>query len=253
MAEFSLKLGRYVFKPALIPSLITFVVLPLLLSLGFWQLSRAHQKEALQKAFATQMQLPYAPIDQIDLGANDSRYRGIHVRGHYDAAHQILLDNQVQDGMVGFHVYTPLLRAGNEPAIFVNRGWIPLGTSRQQLPDIRVNDTDVEIWGRVSQPANPGIFLGNVESTGQWPRVVQHMNYAELAGALDYPLAPAVILLDSDAAEGYRREWRPVAEGFGPERHRGYAVQWFSLAIALIAIYLVVNTRAHGETDSQPE
>jgi cytochrome oxidase assembly protein ShyY1 len=30
---------------------------------------------------------------------------------------------------------------------------------------------------------------------------------------------------------------------FGPERHLGYAVQWFALALTLVVIWIVVNWR----------
>jgi surfeit locus 1 family protein len=34
--------------------------------------------------------------------------------------------------------------------------------------------------------------------------------------------------------------WRP-AVGFGPERHLGYAIQWFALAIALLVIFISLS------------
>jgi cytochrome oxidase assembly protein ShyY1 len=71
---------------------------------------------------------------------------------------------------------------------------------------------------------------------------VQYLEYPPLAAELGYSLAPAVILLDAAAPDGYRREWQPTFGGYGPERHRGYALQWFSLALALLVIYVVVNT-----------
>jgi surfeit locus 1 family protein len=49
------------------------------------------------------------------------------------------------------------------------------------------------------------------------------------------------MLLNPDESEGYVRDWRPLK--FGPERNVGYAVQWFSLAAALLLIYIIVNTR----------
>jgi cytochrome oxidase assembly protein ShyY1 len=70
-----------------------------------------------------------------------------------------------------------------------------------------------------------------------------------LSAELGYPLEPAVILLDPEAEGGYQRDWHPSFGGFGPERHQAYAVQWFSLAAALLVIYMVVNTHRHPEDD----
>jgi surfeit locus 1 family protein len=250
MVAFSIRAGSFSFKPTLIPSLITLIIFALLLTLGFWQLSRARYKEALQASFAAQLNLPYTSIDQIDLTVEGARYRKVSVTGRYDGIHQILLDNQVLDGQPGYHVLTPLRLKGGKQAVLVNRGWVPLGASRQQLPAIGVTDVEVTLKGRIAQPANPGMRLA-APSDVDWPRVVQYLDYGEAATALGYALAPVVILLDPDMAEGYRRDWRPTPAGFGPERHRGYAVQWFALAATLLVIYCVVNTRRRHSNHSQ--
>jgi surfeit locus 1 family protein len=49
-------------------------------------------------------------------------------------------------------------------------------------------------------------------------------------------LVPGLILLDPSAPDGFRRNWRP--SDFGPERHVGYAVQGFALAVTLVILYL---------------
>jgi surfeit locus 1 family protein len=126
-----------------------------------------------------------------------------------------------------------------------------LGPGRQTLPDLTVSGDDVVISGRISQPANPGLRLGDsaLDSARRWPHVVQYVDYNELSAMLGYPLEPAVVLLNPGTEGGYLRNWHPHFAGFGPERHRGYAVQWFSLAIALLVIYLVVNTRRYRAED----
>lgn len=239
--------GSFVFKPTLIPSLLTLVVMAILLALGFWQLDRARQKVLIEEDFMAHDNLPAVPVTTVDL-TNTALFRKVIAAGRYDARHQILLDNQVQDGRVGFHVFTPLQVPGMAQALLVNRGWVPLEASRQQLPDITVKEMDVVISGRIGQPANPGLQLVAPASEKlSWPRVVQYVDYAKLATELGYPLAPAVILLDPQLEDGYRREWLPRFARFGPERHRGYAVQWFALAATLMVIYLVVNTHRYPE------
>lgn len=239
-----MRVGSLAFRPALVPSLLTLAVTAILLALGFWQLERARQKASIQESFIAHTALPAIPITELDLSNPASRFRQVIARGRYDPGRQILLDNQVQNGRPGFHVFTPLRVEGMAQAILVNRGWAPLAGSRRQLPDSTVTDTPVMLSGRLGQPANPGLRLAGPSAAGApaWPRVVQYVDYAQLAAELGYPLAPAVILLDPQSENGYRREWHPPLAGFGPERHRGYAVQWFSLAATLMAIYLAVNT-----------
>lgn len=234
----------FVFRPRLIPTLAVVAILPLLLALGFWQLDRSEQKRLLQQSFIEKSEQRPVSITEINAADPGEHYRRILAEGHYDSQRQILLDNQVQAGRPGFHVYTPFKLAGMEAAVLINRGWVPLGPTRQQLPEIVVGNDPISIDGRIAQPANPGLLLDNILSEKPaWPQIVQHIDYDQLAEMLGYTLLPAVVLLDAGSQRGYVRTWQPTFGGFGPERHLGYAVQWFALAITLIILYLVINTK----------
>ncbi|MFO1353072.1 MAG: SURF1 family protein [Gammaproteobacteria bacterium] len=215
-------------------------MLALLLKLGFWQMERAHAKERLQAAFAASSATPAVPIAALDPSDPATHYRRVILQGRYDTEHQILLDNQIHQGQPGYHVYTPFIAVGMVQSILINRGWLPLGRSRQDVPDVTVTDTTLTLAGRIGQPANPGIRLASPTGESPWPRIVQYLDYAELSAALGYPLVPAVILLDPDSPQGYLRDWRPSFGGFGPERHYAYAVQWFALALTLMVIVVVL-------------
>ena len=233
------------FKPQLIPTLATLLVLPVLLWLGFWQLDRAEQKQTLQQSFEQKSRLAPVAITDLDFSAFDSvRYRLVTADGYYDAEKQILLDNQIRNAQPGYHVYTPLKIDGLSGVILVNRGWVPLGVSRELLPNITIDQTVVSITGRISQPANPGLLLEAIGiDQASPPYVVQHIDYEKLSRLLDYSLIPIVILLDPDLDGGYERIWKPTFGGFGPQRHMGYAVQWFALAITLLIIYFVMSVK----------
>ena len=53
-----------------------------------------------------------------------------------------------------------------------------------------------------------------------------------------------MLLADPAADDGYARDWRPG--GLPPERHLGYAVQWFAMAFALTFIAIVVGFRSRS-------
>lgn len=240
------------FRPRLIPSIVTLLILPVLLWLAFWQLDRAEQKQMLQQSFDQKSELAPVAITELDLTAPDVvHYRRVTMDGHYINEPQILLDNQVNNGRAGYHVYTPFKVNGLDTVILVNRGWIALGESRQVLPDIAItaDHTDTSINGRISQPANPGLLLDAVSNRQiKAPYVVQHIDYEYISQLLGRPLAPVVVLLDAELAQGYERDWQPTFSGFGPQRHIGYAVQWFALALTLIILYLVMNTQWQRQT-----
>ena len=236
------RLGGWIFEPGRASTCATLLLLPLLLTLGFWQLDRARQKAELQTAFAERFQLPPTPLAEVDPADSANRYRRVIAAGRYDNAHQLLLDNQVRDGRPGYHTLTPLrLRDGT--AILIDRGWLPLGATRQELPDVSLSAEPVTVRGWLAQPANPGLRLGDgAGGDSRWPRIIPHVDYQRLSGLLDYPLLPAIILLEPEAPAGFWRDWQPRFGGQGPERHQGYAAQWFSLAVALLILYFAVNT-----------
>jgi surfeit locus 1 family protein len=62
---------------------------------------------------------------------------------------------------------------------------------------------------------------------------------------LGYPVADTVILMNESESDGYLRAWRPQL--LSPDKHLGYAAQWFAIALALIVIYVVVNLRRPEE------
>ncbi|QQS54397.1 MAG: SURF1 family protein [Candidatus Competibacteraceae bacterium] len=237
-----MRFGAWHFCPGRASTIAVLLLLPVLLMLGYWQLDRAAQKAELQTTFAKRFAQPPVDLTGVDPADSSNRYLHVVASGRYDGAHQMLLDNQVHDGQPGYHVLTPLRMAGD--AILIDRGWVPLGESRQVLPDIGASTDDITIGGWLAQPPSPGLRLGDAAGADQhWPRVVPYVDYQRLSAILGYPLQPAVILLVPEAPGGYWRDWRPQFGGFGPERHRGYAVQWFALAVALIILYIFASVR----------
>ena len=223
-------------------TLLTLVVLAGLLSLGRWQLHRAEEKRALFDAFAagTDATLTVGPG-----AAPVSRYARVQARGAFDATRQVLIDNMVSAaGQAGYYVITPFALEGGG-WILVNRGWVPVGVSRAQRPDIPVDSDVRSIHGRADNMPSPGIQLGQRETlTAPFPVVAAFPNHAEIELLLreqNWNRAAELILLDPEERDGYVREWTPP--GFPPLRHIGYAVQWFGLAAALVVIYFVTNSR----------
>lgn len=235
----ALRIGNRVFAPSVFTTLATIALGVALASLGRWQLERMHEKQALFAAFGagatTTLRLStVAPPDRAD------RYQHVSAIGRYDSAHQVLLDNMTHGGRAGFQVLTPLI-VDAAPAVLVNRGWVALGARRDQLPDVSVPENERSVAGRLDELPAAGIELAAAPqaATAPWPRVASYPKMPELVRALDQPLYPRILLLDPGQADGFVREWRPAT--FPPERHLGYAITWFALALSLLVIYLVTN------------
>lgn len=234
-----MRFGSLEFKPGPFPTFITLLLLVVLLWLGFWQLNRAEEKRVFLAEHRNDHGEAVIQLEP-DLPLESLHHQPAMATGHYDPAHQFLLDNKVHEGRVGYQLLTPFRLRGSSVAVLVNRGWIPMQGGREVLPDPRVAEDQREILGRIKIPTN-AFMLGEEQPREAWPYRVQQVDTAALQEELGYPLMPAVLLLDAQQPDGFVRDWDALP--FGPERNVGYSVQWFGLALALLIIYLVVNTR----------
>lgn len=228
------------FRPALWSSLLVAALLVAFVSLGNWQMRRAQEKRAILTAFDAghSMQQPRGEVSE-DAARRYPRYTPLAARGRFDGNHQFLLDNVVHDGRVGFYVWTPLLLTGDDRAVLVNRGWLPLGASRDDLPDIDIGADVREIAGMLDRLPEPGMRLGNAGLPSGWPKIVVYPRIGELQAVLDYPLYDYLLLMQDDEEDGFLRDWRPQL--LPPRRHVGYAVQWFAFATAVLVLFLLFS------------
>jgi surfeit locus 1 family protein len=243
MAEYSpvLNSGRSrIFAPRLVPTFLAGLAVFAFGALGVWQLDRADQKRVMARSFTA----GGPAIDWARLPADAPRFQRVQLRGTYDTNHQFLLDNMSHDSVAGVQVLTPLVLDNGE-AVLVNRGWLPFGATRQDLPEVGVGDGKRTVVGRIDELPRPGIWLKGPEATG-WPRLVQYPGMAQLSAALGRELAPRQVLLDAGVPDGYVRGW--VVPGSSPDRHLGYAVQWFAFAVLAVGIWFVLSFRKSGES-----
>ena len=224
------------------PTVAAAVLFALLCSLGFWQLDRAAGKEAALARFEAARS---TVLDETVFGREPVEFTRVDLDGRYDPAHQFLQDNRTWRGRSGYHVLTPF-RTASHGAVLVNRGWVPADPDRSSLPEIAAPRGPVRLEGTVRLPREDLFVLGDTGySAPGWPRVVQRVELDTMQHSLGYPLADWLVALDPAAPHGYLREWK-ATPGLTPDRHRGYAFQWFALAAALFAIWLAVNLKRSG-------
>ncbi len=226
---------------------IGFVLLmALFLSLGAWQLRRADEKALMFERFATGGGLPelVAPID--DREVEEHRYRRVELRGRYVSSRQLLLDSMTHQGRAGYQVLTPL-RTRDGGLVLVNRGWVAGDADRRILPRLEVGEAARVVRGRLDALPRPGLKLEAPGGSAGWPQVVFFPTFEELEARLEEPIARYQLLLDSQAPEGFVREWRPRT--LTPERHVGYAIQWFSFAGVLLVMGVVLGLRSKPDPE----
>jgi len=248
----SLRIGKRSFAPPIWAVGLAALGLAAFVSLGCWQLGRAQQKQALLDAFASGNE---DTVDATGVGLDElPRYQRIRLRGAYDATRQILLDNMPSAaGRPGYRVVTPLERADGRGWVLVDRGWVPLGATRDVLPDVAVGAEERELSGTLDGLPVPGVRVGPAAAPGTvgWPRVLLFPTRADVESALGVEVGSRIILLDAGAPDGFERNWRP-ALGFGPERHLGYAVQWFAFALVAIVLFVALNLQRADPAEDSP-
>lgn len=223
------------------------LLVPLFVSLGQWQANKAAVKEARQMLLDKRAGEPPVALAATPVDAEAMRYRRVIVRGVYEPARQILIDNRVHREQAGYHVVTPLRIEGgatddaNGLRVLVNRGWVPAGPDRRQRPAIETPAGPVELTATVIVPGTRFFTLGAEPASVDWAspemRVWQNLDLARYRQAVDFPLQPVILQLDPDSAGGgFVRDWPRPDERI--ERHVGYAWQWYGFAAATLGIWL---------------
>lgn len=224
-------------------ALLAVCFITFLTSLGFWQLARAKQKTLLLRSFAERIQHP--PLTSSDLNQQkerDLRFYRASLSGHFDNQHTLLLDNKIYQRQVGYEVFTPFMADGLSTPILIDRGFIPMGDSRDHLPVIQAITGQVTLVGLLNlPPAYVALGQATELSSTHWPLRVEFINLTTLSPFLAFQPFHYLLSLDPKNPAAYALEWKIVS--VGPERHLGYAVQWFALALTLLIISIVLNHR----------
>lgn len=228
-------------------TLLTLAAIAAFVWLGSWQYQRGVARAQQWSDFEAAGPVRNAGAAQLSALPRWSRVR---VRGHWDGQRQFLLDNVSHAGAPGYEVLTVLqLEGGGE--LLVNRGWLAFTGYRDRLPDIAITpNADPasgagagQLTGRLGMLPVAGLASGRQPpaTEGPWPRLTSFPTLADLEAARGSELLPHVLLLDPDSGAGYLRQWRPP--GVPPQRHFGYAAQWWMFAAAALVLYLILNRK----------
>ena len=224
--------------------ILAIIVIALFCRAGVWQLDRAKQKQAMlaesQKVLAERKPLPLSAAAD---PARGTAYDWTAGEGRFAPAPEVLLDNQSRADRTGIRVFRVFLPASAAPPLLVELGWLPLPGDRA-LPAIEMPPGLVHVAGLLAPPPSPGIAGSQATPQADGNLLAIGLDRAVLAGTLKMPnLASRVLKLDPALKLGYARDLDILPNTLPPERHIGYAVQWFGLAIAVLVIALVLTLR----------
>lgn len=236
-----IKLGPYTFSPGLIPTVVTVLLLILLFSLGQWQLRRAEFKDNLKQAVEQRRDVKPVDLELLPQERELQLFRPVVLTGRFDTGKSFLLDNRVVNRTAGFDVITPF-KTNNGQWLLIDRGWLPQVRAREVLPTFNTSADELTLTGFIRTPSENVYMLDEhrIDAT-QWPVIIQRVDVNELGKVLDSELYPQVVMLDEMSPAGFDRHWPALK--FDSSKHVGYAIQWFALFSALLAIFILVNTK----------
>ena len=225
--------------------------LVLFVSAAHWQWQRAQFKQARADAFATALRSGRAPpLESVLNHQPTTDFALVQMAGTLDAEHLLLLDNQVQHGVVGVQVFA-VLRAAGGGAVLADLGFVARPRDRSQrivLPRIPATVNGI---GLLTAAPAAGLRLGadHWAAPIRYPLLLTRIAPPALRALPGFPgIADPIVRLAPDPASGFKREWKLA--GLSADQHRGYALQWASFAIAALVIFFLLHRPRHGVSDA---
>jgi surfeit locus 1 family protein len=232
------------FRPQLWPTLFTVPVMLLCLGLGFWQVERLFWKEGLIAQRQAAVSAAPVPLPRNMEEARNMEFRHVADEGVFLHDKEIFLGASSEGGGQGYQVLTPLVESSGR-IVFVNRGFIPgeLKDGGKRQAGQGAGTVRVQGLLRLPPAEKPAWFLpDNRPDLNYWFWVdIPAMTAAD---GLDR-VAPFYIDADATPNPG---GWPKggVTRLSLPNNHLQYAITWFSLAVALIVIYVLFHRRNSG-------
>ncbi|MBB3212617.1 cytochrome oxidase assembly protein ShyY1 [Herbaspirillum sp. Sphag1AN] len=215
--------------------------------LGQWQTRRGDEKQAIQARMSERSSAPAMILDgAVDhLDPAQGEYRRVRLRGQFLPDWTVYLDNRPYQGRPGLYVLTPFKIAGTNSAVIIERGWISRDLNdRSKLPVLPTPQGELEIEGVLRLGVGHLLQLGSPEPI-RAGAMLQNLDIAAFANVSGISLLAFVIEQRPDvhnSSDGLVRDWPPASLGI--ERHRGYAVQWYALALMAIIFFVVTGFRS---------
>ena len=227
-----------IMRPTLIPTIFTLVTIIILLALGTWQLKRLYWKNNLVTEITERGKMSPLTIlahDKIDIDA--MRYRKVSVTGHFlhDKEVHLFTGAREMRGKNGYNIITPLEQEDGS-VILVDRGWVPAEKKERASRADNLPSGELSVVGMLQSGEHPGIFTpkNNIDKN-LWFWI----DIPAIAGFAGKALQNVYVRVLQNENDG---NILPIAGKDTIEirnDHLEYAIIWYSLALALLVIYLI--------------
>lgn len=225
-------------------------IITLLFALGLWQWQRGAAKAHIEQQLAKQHDLQ-STQRFTDTMLAQLNYTQVRLAGRWLSTPIFLLENRSHNGQRGFHVLQPF-ELINGQYMLINRGWQQTQSIHEEVSRVLPSEQQV-IEGRLFLPQK-GFTLGAAFANDydgplapeQVVYQMQYYDFAQIAKRLGHGILPAILILQQEHDLALTVNWQPYY--MTPNRHYGYAVQWWGLALVacIYALIFFRRRRHHG-------
>ncbi|GEM_PF-566297 len=204
--------------------------------LGVWQYHRYQfKKELLTKFEETRNAAPLPLESVIQKPVKEIEFQNVTAEGYYLNALTMFVQNQYYQDQTGYEVVTPFMIPRENKVLLVDRGWVK-STDIPKIPFASLVKIKEHIKGYIKLLNEHNFILGkNILYPDKRPLVVQKIDLQELTNLTGLKFFPFIVRLNASEPNGFVRDW--VITSIMPERHLGYCVQWFIMALVIFIAY----------------
>ena len=230
-------------------AVFTMLFLPVLISLGIWQLNRAEQKQQwLDQLAQGELQAPVTleQLNQEIPGETNNlpavQHRKVAIYGHFLSEPLFFLDNKMRHSRPGFEVIVPFAEAETNKTVWLNIGWI--ASINRTTPQISLPKGPIKLYARVYRIPKKSwllkqLFPKKLPLLKQTQQIISYPYLTDLYAFIGTPPAyPFLLRLMANQPGALNTAWTQP-EDFSPQKHQAYAFQWFALALTLVLLYLM--------------
>ncbi|MDH5932655.1 SURF1 family protein [Vibrio splendidus] len=240
---------------------LTVVSVGILIKLGLWQLERGNEKLRYEQQLSERAQQSPRSLDSVITEWKDSRIQAqgaseqlslnglkVDVELETPSGLVVLLDNQVNQGAVGYVIYMlgeVRFKDENESLVaekqlLIDLGFVAASNDRRELPQLGNITLPTNMSGRLyTRSVNPLSHELGLENTT--PKRIQNINITALSEYTGQAVLPFIFQPQSLESWPYELLWRPTA--MKSEKHFGYSFQWFVMAAVLLFLMLLIGYR----------
>lgn len=228
-------------------TLVSLVLIPVMVELGFWQLHRHQHRVAQNQLISDNLTARPTPVTELTSPGHTvpraDYWRRVTAKGTFDTAREVVVRRRTNsDERVGVHVLTPLILSDGR-AVLVNRGWVPAAADQKAFPVVPpAPKGEVTVTGRLMADETTGAS-GIKDLRGLPPRQIMLISSEQQAKRLGVPVLGGYVQQTAPEPSGDTPELIPDPDHDSIGPHMAYAVQWWLFAAGVPVGWVVLVRR----------